>query len=1483
MGREKGKGGEFWDAPKKPDAPAKPPMKTWKKAALFGGGGLLLLVVVLVALAPSIAGAVAPGIISDAAAESVKGPVSVSRASFSWTGTQKIGPVTIVDPTKPAGSNHVATVSVEIDRGLAGLIGAALGGAPDLGEIRVKGDARIVRYPDGTTNLDRALEPVLARSKGSGGSSKGPAKIERGTEALVLIDAVDVTYEDAAGQSAAIRNLRGEAYLGPGDAGTLARVKLTAKATGAGDGAEGTLRVDVKAGPIAGDDGVVRPEKLKVEATVEVNGLPTALVDSLAGMGGKLAAALGPALTVNVTANGSMKSANASIGVTSRGATVAGELAMADSVLTTSAPLKAALTADAFRELSGLEGALKASGMTLKEAPSVAVTVEGLRVALPASGGAFDPAGAAGKVTLRTTGTSGTLTLPGEAGPSEFRTSPLEAVVSTESLAGEVRLVAAGEATIGGKPAGALSADLTATNPLEFAGAGATKGAGPSVRGAVSLKGIATAIAQPLVAGAGLELARDIGPALDAEVKLVTGRDATGVGNIPPMTAEIAVASQKLNAKGGFALRDSALTSEGGPFTLSADALGGLIARFLPSGAPYTIAPGGKLAVAVSDVRVPFKDGQLGKAQLDRAGASLSAKVEGLEVVPASGAPEKLSVASFVLGVGAAPGAAPRVEVNGSMAYGGKPFSLAGAMELPGLYSFAPDGSPLVTPVGARPKGSIDLKGVPTGLVSLFTAGKPDAPGGGEPALDMGKFVADVIGPGVDVKVTSEGRDAQGVELGVALRAERLVADVRAGLSDQAIDVKRVSAEATVAPSALETVLATYAPNLSPRPRLSGVSKLTVAAEPVSIPVGRDKDGAARLDLARAGIATLRVSLPQQTLLEKMVLKKEDGSTTDLGQVGVEGLELTAKVPLAALDAATATGQKFDVALTGRVLDGPGSAMLRVTGTVGGEVGGAGLRAADANLRMTDVKVASIDRLLGKPGLIAGAVGDAAAVTVDAKVRQAPGGTGLATSAEVAVQSAKVKMLEPLRVSVLPDRITADRPVQVSWTMDPAWANLHLFAPAPGATKPPATLAAPVNATLTVSKFAISAGEGRGPLAASVFDLDAVAALATVELAMPDGSTVRLASSKIDVESAPGGPTAGPDGGAAGAQSAGVAFWVKVDDVTVIRPGANAEPTKAMTLTGRVDGLSDHAGNLTPRAARVTASGDIPAMPTAVLDLLAKQNGLLLDLLGPTTSARLRAEQFGATGGTIDLVASSERASANVRGSIGEGVFVSSEPIKASISEVTAALAQRFAKRMPLIGTVEKRSTDDPAVFTASAMRVPLDNDMRKLEGEVVIDPGVARFTSGDTFGKILKSIQQKSESNFGERIEPLNIHIKQGVATYDRWTVPIGPNKLATKGTVDLVNERVDIVTYVPLGALTEDVAGLFQAQAAAQRALGVVGLDNALMVPIRSRGPFSAVKTEPDMELFVKETLSNLRPDRVIERAIDNLFKPKEGGGGK
>ncbi len=119
---------------------------------------------------------------------------------------------------------------------------------------------------------------------------------------------------------------------------------------------------------------------------------------------------------------------------------------------------------------------------------------------------------------------------------------------------------------------------------------------------------------------------------------------------------------------------------------------------------------------------------------------------------------------------------------------------------------------------------------------------------------------------------------------------------------------------------------------------------------------------------------------------------------------------------------------------------------------------------------------------------------------------------------------------------------------------------------------------------------------------------------------------------------------------------------------------------------------------------------------------------------------------------------------------------------------------------------------------------------------------------------------------------------VKDGVATYDKVTIPLGEFNLATRGTVDLVQKKLDVITYIPFGALTDEAAGLFNTNLGKIVGGAVPGLEKATMVPFRTKGTFEKQETKPDLELFGKEFLTNLRPDKAVGNVLEDLLKKKK-----
>jgi hypothetical protein len=288
----------------------------------------------------------------------------------------------------------------------------------------------------------------------------------------------------------------------------------------------------------------------------------------------------------------------------------------------------------------------------------------------------------------------------------------------------------------------------------------------------------------------------------------------------------------------------------------------------------------------------------------------------------------------------------------------------------------------------------------------------------------------------------------------------------------------------------------------------------------------------------------------------------------------------------------------------------------------------------------------------------------------------------------------------------------------------------------------------------------------------------------------------------------------------------------------------------------------------------LTGDASLPGISVALLDGLLKQKGLLVDALGDKVSATASFRGFSREGGTLSASLRSPRAEADISGRARGGVFVADGQPTFKLLEVTPELAARVYKGLPAIGRFEKRRDSGPAIVTLTGLEAPLDGNLERLQGVVRFEPGVAHFETAGRFQKILRALDQRQAGVAGRRLEPLVVRITNGVARYEPYTIPLGEFNVRSEGSVDLVQRRLDVVTWIPFGALSDEAAGAFSLDLG--KAVGglLPPLERLSMVPFRTRGPLASPTTGPDMEMFVKQML---RPDQLLLPNLGKIF----GGG--
>lgn len=483
------------------------------------GAVLLILLLVVVALAPTIAGPIARPMVQDAINDKIKGQATVASLDLAWFGGQRAA-VTLADPE----GGDVADVSVRIDRGLLGL---ALG-SRNLGVIFVGGNATIVRDADGTTNLQRAIEPRVASAPSTPSGGGEPVTLPRSLEASVVLDGLRVTYTDAA--------------IAAQTGGEIGALRLGAL-TGSLDFAVGSPALLVIEGPIAtGKAAGSLAESGKLDLRVTVSNLTDA-----AGALTIDAATADLAMALTAPAIEATLGARYSAGAIER--TDQTRVSIDSSALATLVP--------------SLAEALQAQpGVTIAELPDLTLVVD--RLSLPLSGGL---AGLSAAAKIETTRATGTVELPtgDTVRTAAFELEPLNLAVDVPSLMETVTLTGGTRATIDGDSAGDVSIDLAMRGLADATGT-LKSGVPEHIEGGVRVEGFSTPILQPFVAALGammpdglrLDLPNDIGPRLDLTLNATSHTDTSGAYDIDltldaakaELDAALVVQRQRITTRG---------------------------------------------------------------------------------------------------------------------------------------------------------------------------------------------------------------------------------------------------------------------------------------------------------------------------------------------------------------------------------------------------------------------------------------------------------------------------------------------------------------------------------------------------------------------------------------------------------------------------------------------------------------------------------------------------------------------------------------------------------------------------------------------------------------------------------------------------------------------------------------------------------------------------------------------------------------------
>jgi hypothetical protein len=314
-------------------------------------------------------------------------------------------------------------------------------------------------------------------------------------------------------------------------------------------------------------------------------------------------------------------------------------------------------------------------------------------------------------------------------------------------------------------------------------------------------------------------------------------------------------------------------------------------------------------------------------------------------------------------------------------------------------------------------------------------------------------------------------------------------------------------------------------------------------------------------------------------------------------------------------------------------------------------------------------------------------------------------------------------------------------------------------------------------------------------------------------------------------------------------------------------PGEDAMTVSALTLAGAIRDVSDSSGRLTLDASHLAGVEAQGRVATAVVEALAGTGGTLAALLGPELSIETVITPGDEDApGRADVHLWSANAEATLQGDVRDGTIRADQDTMVSLRRITPeASARIFAIAFPFLEQFEKTTDDRPATVEVMGLTLPMNGDLRQLNGVATVDLGTMQFRTSPLLSRLLEATANNTMGRVGERIDPFEIRIIRGVLQYEDVTLPAGEFELVTYGEVDLAARRVNMHVLVPFHALSRDLASV---------AGRVPGVGRLTSVPLKVSGGFDATTVEVDLEELVRQ-IPNAIGEGLLEDALGDLLR--------
>ncbi|MBY0308064.1 MAG: hypothetical protein K2Q09_04915, partial [Phycisphaerales bacterium] len=208
-------------------------------------------------------------------------------------------------------------------------------------------------------------------------------------------------------------------------------------------------------------------------------------------------------------------------------------------------------------------------------------------------------------------------------------------------------------------------------------------------------------------------------------------------------------------------------------------------------------------------------------------------------------------------------------------------------------------------------------------------------------------------------------------------------------------------------------------------------------------------------------------------------------------------------------------------------------------------------------------------------------------------------------------------------------------------------------------------------------------------------------------------------------------------------------------------------------------------------------------------------------------------------------------------------------PLRIELADFTFQGGGNVLAMFPIFAELHRSAGEanrGPALIASRQLRLPLDGDMRKFSGVLEVDIGRVDYEFSRGLGDFLDTTVFAGGRGDEQRPLPrFTITIDQGVVRYgsvaEKVSLPVRNLDFKMRGVVDLVNKRLDVVTYVPTVAAAPGLVGNLNSTVG-----GFLGklVPNAVErfteIPVRTEGPMGQTTTAYAPQLVLEEGKSVL-----------------------